>query len=618
MLKVGIFDRIIYMKKNIPESNLAKEIGNYVEMALSLLDLSEKNSIEIYLEHPKEEKNGDLSTNIALTAFSKISASGEFNSPLDLAMLLKEKLEERGIKEICERVEVIKPGFINFFVKEEVWLRELDLIRIMKDKYGKSEWGKGKKWNIEHTSPNPNKAMHLGHLRNNVTGMAVANIWEELGIEVLRDCVFNNRGIAIAKLMWGYLKYGRKDGKEITDIDYWADFENEWWSPEEMKVKPDKFVDKFYILGADDFKDNKETEEKVRRMVVDWEEGKKNNWKLWRKVLNYSHEGQNATLKRLGSRWDKVWYEHEHYKKGKELVEEGLNKGIFKKTDDGAVVTDLEKEFGLSDTILIKNDGTSLYITQDLALTKLKKETLGADKLFWVIGPEQALAMKQVFAVCSQLGIGKLDDFTHLAYGYISISGEGKMSSRMGNVIYIDDLIDMVKLAIKEEMKIEEFSEEKIEDIAEKLALGAVKYTILKMGRLTDMAFNIEKSIALDGDSGVYINYSFARGMAILKKSNIKELEKIDKWERMEEDEKQVIAWLVRYPEVVFKAGLEYSPNLIASYIYELCQKFNSFYNKEKVIGSEKEKERLILVEAFLEVVKNGMKLLGIELVERM
>lgn len=606
------------MKKNTPESNLAKEIGNYLELVLNLLDFSEKNSIEIYLEHPKEEKNGDLSTNIALTAFSKIRASGDFNSPLDLATFLEERLVEKGIKEICEKVEVIKPGFINFFIRKEVWLKELDLIRGMKDKYGKSEWGNGKKWNIEHTSPNPNKAMHLGHLRNNLTGMAIANIWEELGIEVLRDCVYNNRGIAIAKLMWGYLKFGRKDGKEITDIDYWADFENEWWSPDEMEVRPDKFVDKFYILGADDFKENKETENKVRRMVVDWEEGRENNWRLWKKVLTYSYEGQNLTLSRLGSRWDKIWYEHEHYKRGKELVEKGLKRGIFKKTDDGAVVTDLEKEFGLSDTILIKNDGTSLYITQDLALTKLKKETLGADKLFWMIGPEQSLAMKQVFAVCTQLGIGKFEDFIHLPYGYISISGMGKMSSRTGNVVYIDDLLDMVKKAIKEEIKIEEFSDNELDEIAEKLALGAVKYSILKIGRLTDMDFNIEKSIALDGDSGVYVNYSFARGMAILTRSSKKELEKISKWEGIEESERQIMAWLARYPEIVFKAGLEYSPNLIATYIYELCQRFNSFYNKEKVIGSEKERERLALVEAFLEVVRNGMRLLGIELVQQM
>lgn len=551
---------------------------------------------------------GDYSSNVALS----------HKPPREFAEELVVKLRaDKELGKLVEKVEIAGPGFINFWLKKDVLLKNLNEIQKEVDRYGQSASGKGKIWGIEHTSPNPNKAMHLGHLRNNITGMAIANLAEACGYKVIRDCIDNDRGIAIAKLMWGYLKFAKKDKKEIEDVDYWFEHQDEWLTPSDLDLKPDRFVDQLYVKGAEDFEKSEENEGKVRKLVFDWENEDPKNRVLWKKVLGYSYQGQELTLKRLGNKWDKVWHEHEHYKAGKELIELGLKKGIFKKLSDGAVVTDLSK-YKLTDTIVIKSDGTALYITQDLALTKLKKETFKADKLFWVIGPEQSLAMRQVFAVCDQLGIGKLADFTHIAYGYMSLKGVGKMSSRTGKVIYIDDLLDLAKSNVKNIMKDGELSESEIEDISEKVGVGAVKYSILRVGRLQDMAFDLKESISLEGNSGPYLQYTVARTNSVLAKSTFKGASFKGEYSNLGNEEMAVLRALVRFPEVISASATSYSPNLLCNYLYDLAQKYNGFYNKDKIIGGENEKFRLSLTSATGQVLKNGLKLLGIETPERM
>ncbi len=354
---------------------------------------------DIQLEHPVEEAHGDYATNIAMLLTKSLKTSPKeiaekivkelhviLGSPDATSGRLQDR-KTRTTSSIVSKIDIAGPGFINFWLSEEYLLDKLTQTNNDKENYGKSSWGTNKKWSIEHTSPNPNKALHLGHLRNNITGMAIANSWEFVGINTVRDCIDNDRGIAIAKLMWGYLKFARKDKKHITDLNHWYKNQNEWQTPEERKMRVDRFVDELYTLGAQDFEKDKETEQKVRQLVVDWENENKINRELWKKVLAYSYQGQELTLQRLGNKWDKVWHEHDHYKMGKELVEKGLKLGIFRKTSEVTIVTDLKK-FGLPDTVVIKSDGTALYITQDLALTKLKRETFRADKLHWVIGPE--------------------------------------------------------------------------------------------------------------------------------------------------------------------------------------------------------------------------------------
>jgi len=566
---------------------------------------------KVQLEHPEDEKFGDFSTNIALQEKGK-------KNPREVAEKIVRKLKkDKELTEIISKIEVAGPGFINLSIKNDYFIKEAERVLRDKEKYGKTAWHQGETWLIEHTSPNPNKAMHLGHLRNNITGMAIANIWEFLGIKTIRDCVDNNRGIAIAKLMWGYLKFAHKKRKEIIDLDYWHQHQEEWLTPEDKKLRPDLFVDKLYVKGSEDYKKNKEAEKRVRQMVVDWENEDKKTWALWEKVLVYSYQGQEMTLKRLGNKWDRIWHEHEHYQQGKALVKLGLKRKVFKKLKSEVILSDL-KSYGLTDTVLIKSDGTALYITQDLALTKLKKEAFKPEKIFWVIGPEQSLALKQLFAICEQLGIGKLKDFTHIAYGYMSLKS-GKISSRTGNVLYIDDLIDKGKGIILTKIDKSSFTKAELEEAVEEIAVGAVKYSILKVRRLAEISFDFKKSVSFEGNSGPYLQYTHARALSVLRKFQALSTKNRTNYKlQINKEELAVLGWLYRFPEVVGEAGRSYAPNLICNFLYELTQRYNSFYNKHRIIGSENESLRWLITKATAQVLKNGLNLLGIKAPEKM
>lgn len=568
--------------------------------------------IENTLSISNNVQHGDYTSNFAMRFAKQLN-----KSPTELANQVCEKLKN---EKLFSKIEVVPPGFINFWISEEVLLENLHEILNLKDNYGRSDYGNGETWLIEHTSPNPNKAMHIGHLRNNVFGMAVANIADFAGYKVIRDAVDNDRGIAIAKLMWGYLKFGRIDGQNNTDVAYWADHFDEWLTPEKANKRPDRFMDEFYVKGSADFSENKEVEEIVRNMVVLWEQEDKLIWKLWDKVLTYVHDGQALTLNRLGSHWDYVWHEHEHYREGKKMVELGLKKGIFIKSE-GAIITQLRK-YRIPDTIVEKSDGTSLYITQDLALTKKKKEKFNADKMHWVVGPDQTLALKQVFAVCDQLDIIKVEQCMHLSYGYMSIKGSGKMSSRLGNVLYIDELLDLASNKIYDQIKNPEITINEKKILAEKIGVSAVKYAILKVGRLTDMQFSFEEDLAFDGNSGPYLMYCYVRCLNILAKSGNEQGELIPNGVcKMSDSEYLLLRKLVVFNEIIFSSVNGYSPNLVCSYLFELAKLFSSFYEQVPVV-SEKDSDlrafRLSLVKSVSQVLKNGMELLGMDVVEKM
>ena len=584
---------------------MKEQLKNLIAGALELIGAA---GVTFTVDHPTELVHGDYATNAAL-ASAKILGK----NPREVADLLVETLKKQNNRTI-ETIEIAGPGFINIKLSADFFSDSIASIISTGESFGKNDTMSAQTWVIEHTSPNPNKAMHLGHLRNNLTGMAIANIAQANGVRVIRDEIDNNRGIAIAKLMWGYLKFGRTDSDETkTDVTYWADHESEWKTPGNAGMRPDRFVDQFYVMGADDFK-NPEVEKIVRDFVVRWESHDEVIWKLWKKVLDYSYQGQKMTLDRLGNKWDNVWHEHEHYQAGKDLVEAGLAKGVFKVGEGGAIVTDF-KDDKLPDTVLIKSDGTSLYITQDIALTKLKREHYHADKLFWVIGPEQSLALKQVFRACAQLGIGQESDYTHIAYGYMSISKNGqveKMSSRQGNVIYIDDLIDMVKDVVAKRMETAD------DALAEQIAIGAVKFAILFTGRLTDTAFDIDRATNLEGDSGPYVQYTYARIKSMLDKAALLGLApSISSHETPTEIERIIY----RFPEIVQSALVEYAPNYVATFLIEIARAFNSFYGSNKIVDADNKQmseHRLAIAQAVSVVLKNGLKLLGIEAPERM
>jgi arginyl-tRNA synthetase len=594
------------------------QIAKAVRRTLALFDIDDKPLPQSRVEYPTNPAFGDYSTNAAI-----LLARKQQRNPQEIASLLVSKLNaDQRLQEFVSKIEVAGGGFINFFVSENYLKTEVTIILKQSDSYGRSDEGKGKKWEIEHTSPNPNKAMHLGHLRNNITGMAIANLWEFTGVEVIRDCVDNNRGIAIAKLMWGYLKFSHKNNDQNKSLDYWFDHQEEWFTPDQQKMKPDRFVDEIYTKASKYIEEHKEVESEVRKLVVDWEKNDKKTWALWKKVLEYSYQGQERTLKRLGNRYDYIWHEHEHYQLGKDLVERGLAKGVFRRSPEGTIITDLSS-YNLPDTVVQKSDGTSLYITQDLALTKLKKEKFNADKLHWVVGPEQSLALKQLFAVCEQLMVGRLSDFYHISFGYMSIKGQGKMSSRSGNVVYIDDLIDTAKAKVIEKMmNNSSINEAALQTIAEQIALGAIKYSILKVGREQDIAFDFDESINMQGNSGPYIQYTYARTQSVVAKGATVQYKSQTFTNYTLNTEERIIAvYLSRFADIIAMSAKMCSPSTLASYLFDLAQNYNAFYNKHTIIEEDNEVTtafRLALSDASGQVLKNGLQLLGIAAPQRM
>lgn len=570
-------------------------------------------SLDFVVEHPADLSKGDYSTNVAM-AYSKILKQ----SPAVLAGNLVKKLEVM-LSSFISKVEVAGPGFINFHLASPFFTESIKTINEAGQEFGKTNISKGEVWAIEYVSPNPNKAMHLGHLRNSIVGTSFCNILEANGAKVIREMVDNNRGIAIAKAMWGYLVSAKKDGARVEDISYWQSHKDEWNAPAEVGMKPDRFVDEMYVKGSAEC-ENPEADARVRDLVVKWEAKDSAVWELWNVILGFAYAGQKETLARLGATFDMVWHEHEHYEEGKRYVEEGLKKGIFKKLEDGAILTDLES-FGLSDTIVQKKDGTSLYITQDIALTDLKKKKHNADHLVWIIGPEQSLALEQMFAVCEQLGIGKKEEFTHLSYGYVSIKGKGKMSSREGNVVYADDVLDEAKSKAKEIMK-DRIPEEDIEIISEQIAKAAITYEMLKAGRTRDISFDIESALSFEGDSGPYLQYSHTRASSVLRKAKEENVEaRAGEYETISENEMKLTRTLYRFPEVIEEAFLLQAPQLIVTYLTELASCFNSFYANNPILNKEDPEtsaSRVALVQAFVIVMKNGLDVLGIPTPSRM
>lgn len=531
---------------------------------------------DIRLEFPENDEFGDYSTNAALHSKGK--------NPREAAQQIVKKLEsDKKLRGVFEKIEVAGPGFINFYLKKEYLIKNLSEIG---ESYGEVDTLKGKRILIEHTSPNTIKTLHIGQVRNNVLGMATHNILEAAGADVKMDAINNDRGIHVMKAVWAYMKYGEEK------------------TPESEKLKPDHFTDKYYVLGSQKSKDPKVKEE-MQELLRRWEAGDSEVRAVWKKLRDWTFDGFTETYKRLGSHHDKQWFESDFYEHGKEMVSEGLKKGIFKKLPDGAILTNLKK-YGLTDTIVLRADGTSMYITQDLYLTTLKRNEFPSDLYVWDIGPEQNLYLRQLFAVCEQLGNGKKEDYFHLSYGAVNVKGSGKMSSRAGNVVSADELMDTLAAKAAKINK----------DVAEVVGLGAIKYGILKLNRESDIQFDIDESLSIEGNSGPYIQYTAARAGSVLAKAKLGNKIKIGK--EINKEELSILRFLVKYPESIEQAATRYAPNLVCNYLYELSQKYNTFYNSSKIIGSENEDFRLLLSKSVLTVLKSGLKLLGISAPERM
>lgn len=603
---------------------------------------------EVQLEVPENEDFGDYASNFALRMFSRgkggrikgktsqllinfTSPSGKqlasVQLPREFALALVEKLKkDKELEKVVDKIEIAGPGFINFYLAKTLLLENLREVLERGEDYGRSNFLKGKKYLIEHTSPNTIKTLHIGHVRNNVLGMALHNIMEFNGADVKLDAINNDRGIHVMKAVWAYMKYGKGE------------------TPHSKREKPDHFVNRFYMIGADEAEKNPKAKEEMQELLRRWEKGDEEVRAVWKKLRDLTYEGFLETYKRLGSHHDQQWFESDFYELGKEIVQEGLSKGIFRRLEDGAVLSNLGK-YGLSDAIVLRGDGTSMYHTQDLYLTKLKREKFPSDLYIWIVGPEQELYLKQLFAMCEQLGIGRREDYYHLSYGFVYLKGKGKMSSRKGTVISADWLMDEVVARAKKIIEKSEtsrgLSKEEIVKIAESVGLGAIKYGFLKLARETDIQFDIDESLSLEGHSAPYLQYTYARTQSVLRKAkdNFKNTKfprlkfraksllgnksNTDLGFRLNREEELLIRGFVHFPEVVIDSAKNYSPNLLCNYLYDLAQKFNLFYNMHKILLQRKKERdqsefRLALTTATGSILKTGLKLLGIEAPERM
>lgn len=545
--------------------------------------------IEKLLEIPPKAEMGDY-------AFPCFFLSGKFKmSPHEIALQLREKIGNPSPTDF-EDVQTSGP-YVNFFFNRKTLAKKLvwSVINQKKD-YGKSKIGKGKKTMVEFPSPNTNKPLHLGHLRNMAIGESVSRILEFNGEKVIRANLYNDRGIHISKSMLAYQKWGKDSNPE-----------------DPKKIKSDHFVGNFYVK----FEKNKtkKLEKEAQELLQKWEDGDKPTLMLWKVMNAWAFEGFEETYKTFDIKHDVNFFESKLYKKGKEIVLDGVKKGLFKKSRTGEIKIDLTKE-GLGEKILLRKDGTSIYIVQDISLAEEKFRKYKIDKSFYVVGNEQEYHFKVLFEILKKLGFEN-KEMKHVSYGMVNLP-EGRMKSREGTVVDADDLITKVKAMAKKQIeKKKGMSDEESEERSLSVALSAIKYLLLKIDIKKDMMFNPKESLSFEGDTGPYIQYSYARASSILRKvKNIPE-KKFEVY-NLEKFEVELVKKLLQFPEIVSSSYNSLNPSLIANYAFQISKLFNEFYHACKVIDSDEESFRLALVESFRQVLKNATKLLGINLIEEM
>jgi arginyl-tRNA synthetase len=509
-------------------------------------------------------------------------------------------------------------GFLNLTISDTVWLNFLQL------NYNNHSYGIVTKQHstvmVEYSSPNTNKPLHLGHLRNNFLGWSIAEILNATGNNVIKTCIVNDRGIHICKSMIAWQLFANGD------------------TPKKCNMKGDHFVGKYYVKFNDELKKQtdeliekgltKENAEKeapimkaTQQMLLDWEEGNKEVLDLWRTMNSWVYAGFDMTYKKIGSHFDKIYYESETYLLGKNLVESGLNKNVFYKKEDNSVWIDLSKD-GLDEKLVQRRDGTSVYITQDIGLAEQRFNEYKPTQSVYVIGDEQNYHMKVLKLICQKLQMPGADGIHHLSYGMVELP-TGKMKSREGTVVDADDLVEeMIKIAQqKTELlgKVSDFSEAELVNLNQVVGLGALKFFLLRVDPKKKMIFNPEESIDFHGFTAPFIQYTHARIKSILRKNLIEnnliittELQKL---------EKDIIKHLELFPATLMESAQELDPSKIAIYIFNLSQMFNSFYAQHSIAQAENEnikQVRLNIASLTAHVIKTGMKVLGIEVPERM
>lgn len=552
----------------------------------------------ISLEHPTLEEHGDYSSNVSLQLAKQLG-----KNPREMATLIVADLQQSisaDKSKLVEKVEVAGAGFINFWLRQEYFVQEALKIQELQDKYGEGESLSGKKIMVEFAHPNTHKEMHIGHMRTLITGESLARIFNFSGAEVFRANYQGDIGPHVAKAIWGTVRILDETGKT-------------WDEAEKLSLKEKShLLGQGYIRGNHEYEENKNQIDQLNKQLY------LNDplvTPIYERTKKWSLDYYEAFYRRFYTKFDRLFLESEVAQEGKRIVEENVGK-VFEKSD-GAIIFAGEN-FGLHTRVFVTKDGNPTYEGKEMALGPMEFKEFPFDKCIHVVASEQAGYFQVVIKALEQLDPKFIGREFHLSMGMVQLVGK-KISSRTGVIITVDGLIDDVKELLRPKLHSDGFSEDEKEAVLEAATIGAVKYSVLKSGPLLNATFDLEKSVALDGDSGPYIQYTFARAKSILRKSKIESTKlKVDSKSEIVAEEMALLRWLYRFPEVVEQTAQTYSPNIIATYLFELAKRFNNFYNSVPILGSENEVFKLALVESTSIVLKNGLNLLGIESLERM
>ena len=564
----------------------------------------------INLQETRKEFEGQVT--IVTFPFTKFSRKSPEQTGAEIGEYLKANLPE------VAAFNVIK-GFLNISIADSYWLDQL-YTQILPDTFAVAK-PNGKKVMVEYSSPNTNKPLHLGHVRNNLLGFSVAEILAAAGYEVVKANLVNDRGIHICKSMLAWQLFGNGE------------------TPESTGMKGDHLVGKYYVIFDKEYKKEIEflksegqTEEEAKKnaplikqaqeMLLKWEANDEEVINLWKTMNTWVYDGFGKTYHALGVAFDQFYYESNTYLLGKDIVEEGLAKGVFFTKEDGSVWIDLTAD-GLDEKLVRRSDGTSVYMTQDLGTAQLKYDDYQMNESIYVVGNEQDYHFKVLFLILQKLGKTWAQGLYHLSYGMVDLPS-GKMKSREGTVVDADDLINEMEQTAKEQTealgKVDGFNEEDKQHLYHTIGMGALKYFLLKVDPKKRLLFDPNESVDFQGHTGPFIQYTHARIKSVMSRAGVDYADKIDIQE-LSSVERDLIVILTQFPVIINDAAKGYSPAVIANYIYELAKIYNKFYHEKSILQAEDEslkKFRLQLSAASAKVISKGMGLLGIEVPERM
>lgn len=579
----------------------------------------------VQLQKTKKEFEGHLT--LVVFPFLRMSKKGPEQTAQEIGEYLKSNSPE-----LIAAFNAVK-GFLNLVIASDCWIELLDSIN-SDPKFGFTNATEDSKLvMIEYSSPNTNKPLHLGHVRNNLLGNALANIVAANGNKVVKTNIVNDRGIHICKSMLAWLKYGNGETPETSGKkgdhlvgDYYVAFDKHY------KAEVKEFMEKFLAEGMNEEQAKAKAEaesplmQEAREMLRKWEANDPEVRALWKKMNEWVYAGFNETYKEMGVSFDKIYYESETYLEGKDKVQEGLDKGFFYRKEDGSVWADLTAE-GLDHKLLLRGDGTSVYMTQDIGTAKLRFQDFPINKMIYVVGNEQNYHFQVLSILLDKLGFEWGKDLVHFSYGMVELP-EGKMKSREGTVVDADDLMESMIETAKETSaelgKLDGLTKEESDSISRIVGLGALKYFILKVDARKNMTFNPKESIDFNGNTGPFIQYTYARIQSVMRKateSGIFIPEKLATGIQLSNKEEDLIQLMADFATVVRQAGTDYNPSVIANYTYDLVKEYNQFYHDYSILREENEQVkifRLALSVNVGKIINEAMGLLGIDVPERM